>query len=140
MASAPDRLYIDTNDRDLYDKILSELELFQGKNRKEQFLFAMSFGFANDTRIQLKKKEGFFLMKDLKIEDETLINAVSLYHEDDVDILSNKSQVYTVAEEYAHAGIKLLADRIASVEYGSFWKQLEKDLCETHEQLKYKDD
>jgi len=139
MASVPDRLYIDFNDRDLYEKVSAKLGLFKGKNRKEQFLFAMAFGFANETRIPLKTRENFFLRKDMKMEDETLVNAVALYHEDDVDLLSDKNQVYRVAEEYAHAGIKLLADRIASVEFGSFWKQFEKELCEAHEKLMSKD-
>jgi len=138
MTSVPDRLNIDPKDRELYEKISEEVPLFHDKNRKEQFLFAMAFGFSNSTRMPLKTRDGFFLRKDLKMEDETLINAVALHEADGVDILSDKSSIYRVAEEYAHAGIKLLTDKIASVEFGTFWKQFEKEMYQLHDSLKTK--
>ena len=138
MTSVPDRLNIDRKDRDLYEKISKEVPLFEDKNRKEQFLFAVAFGFSNRMHMPLKTREGFFLTKDLKMEDEALINAVALHDADDVDILSDKSSTYRIAEEYAHAGIKLLADKVASVEFGTFWKQFEKDMHEAHESLESK--
>lgn len=129
-----DRLHIDVNDRELYDKI-EEQEMFKGRTRKEQFLFAMALGVRNDITIPLRTREGFFLAKDLRPEDEALINAVVLWHEGSVDILSDKEKAYKIAEEYAHAGIKLLVDKIESVEFGSFWKQFEKELYETYEKF-----
>lgn len=138
MASVPDRLNIDPKDRELYEKISEEVPLFQNKNRKEQFLFAVAFGFSNRMRVPLKTKDGFFLTKDLKMEDRALINAVALYDADDIDILSDKGSIYKIVEEYAHAGIKLLTDKVASVEFGTFWKQFEKDMCEAHGSLEPK--
>lgn len=129
-----DRLYIDVNDRELYDKI-EEQEMFKGRTRKEQFLFAMALGVRNDITIPLRTKEGFFLVKDLRPEDEALINAVVLWNEGSADILSDKEKAYKIAEEYAHAGIKLLVDKIESVEFGSFWKQFEKELYEIYEKV-----
>jgi len=138
MVSVPDRLNIDPKDRELYEKISEEVPLFKDKNRKEQFLFAVAFGFNNRMRMPLKTKDGFFLRKDLKTEDEALINAVALHDADDVDILSDKSSIYRIAEEYAHAGIKLLADKVASIEFGTFWKQFEKDMHQAHESFEPK--
>lgn len=138
MTSVPDRLNIDPKDRELYEKISEEVPLFQEKNRKEQFLFAVAFGFSNGMRVPLKSRDGFFLRKDLKMEDEALINAVALHDEDDVGILSDKGSVYRIAEEYAHAGIKLLTEKIASVEFGTFWKQFEKHMHEAYGSLETK--
>lgn len=134
MGRIPDRLHIDVNDRKLYEKI-EEQEMFRGRTRKEQFLFAMALGVRNEVAVPFKTKEGFFLTKDLRPEDEALINAVILWSKDSVDILSDKEKVYKIAEEYAHAGIRLLVDKIESVEFGSFWKQFEKDLYEMHEKF-----
>lgn len=131
-----DRLHIDVNDRKLYEKI-EEQEMFKGRTRKEQFLFAMALGVRNEVTIPLKTKEGFFLIKDLRPEDEALINAVVLWNEGSVDILSDKEKAYKIVEEYAHAGIKLLVDKIESVEFGSFWKQFEKELYEIYEKLSF---
>jgi len=138
MASVPDRLNIDPKDRELYEKISEEVPLLQDKSRKEQFLFALAVGFSNRTRMPLKSRDGFFLSKDLKIEDEALINAVALHDADDVDILSDRGSIYRIVEEYAHAGIKLLGDKVASVEFGTFWKQFEKDMHEAYGSLELK--
>ena len=135
MVSTPDRLNIDPKDRELYEKISEGLPLFRDKLRKEQFLFAVAFGFKNRMRIPLKSRDGFFLIKDLKMEDEALINAVALYEADNIEILSDKNSIYKIAEEYAHAGIKLLADEITSVEFGTFWKQFEKEMHQVYESL-----
>ena len=130
MSRVPDRLYIEASDRDLYEKITEDTDLFSGRTRKEQFLFAMAYGFSTKTRIPLKKKKDLFLQKDLKHEDEALINAIAISEKGALEILSDKSAIYSIAEEYAHAGIRLLAERIESVEFTTFLKELEKDLHE----------
>ena len=126
MPRMPDRINIDKNDRELYDKLE---EIFQGRTRKEQFLFAMAIGFKNDVRRPLKTKEGFFLIKDLRPEDDALINALGMYKKG-TEVLSNKEEVFRIAEEYAHAGIKILADEVKSSSFGSFTKKFEKELFE----------
>ena len=45
MAKIPDRLDIDKADKKFYDNLTHEI--FLGKERKEQFLFAMAIGFKN---------------------------------------------------------------------------------------------
>lgn len=135
MPKIPDRLYIDLSDRDLYKKI-KEQGMFQKGTNKELFLFAMAIGVKNEVSISLKVKENFFLTKDFRPEDEALINAVALWEEDySIDILPNKERTYQIAEEYAHAGIKLLTDKVESVEFGSFWKQFEKELIVLYQKL-----
>ena len=136
MSSEPDRLYIELTDRELYKKVTDTSGLFRDKDNKEQFLFAMAVGVSNELRMPLKKREGFFLLSRLRTEDEALIDAVALSEKDNVDILADKSRVYRIAEEYAHAGIKILLDKIESIEFGSFWKQFERDLIETNEAVK----
>jgi len=121
----PDRLFIEKGEREtLYDKI----EIFGEKSRKEQFLFAMAFGFKNKIKRPLETKEGFFLTKDLRVEDEALMDIVAVYDTGSADILSDRGKVFKIAEEYAHAGINLLHGKISSIEYGSFNKHFEEDL------------
>jgi len=131
----PDRFYIDKSDRKLYEKIEEE-EMFKGKNRKDEFLFAMAIGFKNKVKPSLKTpKDGFFLTKDLKPEDEALINAMAVWESNSVDVLSNKEEVFKIAEEYAHGGARILHDSIGSTQFGSFSKQFEKMLHEIYEEL-----
>ncbi|HEY8362751.1 MAG TPA: hypothetical protein VIK77_07680 [Tissierellaceae bacterium] len=128
----PDRINIDKNDRELYNKLSKEI--FEGKTRKEQFLFAMAIGFKNGIMRPLKTKEGFFLIKDLRPEDEALLNAVAMFVKGP-EILSSKEEVFKIAEEYAHAGIKILIDEIEASSFGSFAKKFERDLFELFEKL-----
>lgn len=141
MAKIPDRLNIDKKtDRELYDALDNEKMLrFKDKGgirtRKEQFLFAMSIGFKNKSKRPLESKEGFFLLKDMRPDEEALINAVAIADTDSIEVLSKKEDVFKIAEEYAHAGIKLLVDKIQSTQFGSFDKQFEKELLELYKEL-----
>ena len=124
MAKTQDRIYIDKKDRKLYD----EIEFFKGRSRKEQFLLAMSYGFKNKVHKGIDKQEGFYLVKDMRPEDEALIYSVALSHDGNIDILADKNKMYKIAEEYAKAGIKLLHDEVVSSEFGSFDLKLEREL------------
>jgi len=129
MAKIPDRLNIDKKtDRELYDKIKEEV--FLEMPRKGQFLFAMAFGFMYGTKRELGTKDGFFLAKDMGPRDEALINALAVAETGSVAVLSNRARVYQIAEEYAHAGIRLLHDEVTSEEHGSFYKRFERDIFE----------
>lgn len=136
MSNIHDRLHIEHNDRELYTKKISDFdEIFKKKNNKELFLFAMAYGFKNKMRVPFKRRDGFFLEKDLKPDDVSLLNAVALYETNSVDTLLDKGKIYQIAEEYAHAGIRLLVDRIDAIEFVSFWKHFEKELFEAHGSL-----
>lgn len=131
MAEIPDRLYIDKKDVNLY----KECEIFKDKSNREQLLFAMAIGFKNSVKHPLERKEGFVRTEYLKPEDFALLNAVAMYDAKTPEILANKEEVFKIAEEYAHAGIKLLYEKIKSLQYGSFYKQFEKELFEIYNEL-----
>jgi len=140
MQDIPDRIFIDKKDRDLFNKLDQEDMLkFKGgrRTRKEQFLFAMAIGFKNDICYPLETKEGWFNTRDLQPEDEALINAIAVHKAGSVEILSHRAEVYKIAEEYAHGGIKILCDKIKSTALGTFDKMLEKELHEIHKNLSF---
>jgi hypothetical protein len=127
MSKGPDRFYVDLNDRKLYEKIENE-QVFSDKTRKEQFMFAMATGFRNGVKRPIETREGFFLAKDLRSEDEALMYALALFDHDSPEVLLDRKEVFQIAEQYAHAGIRLLADKVESVEFGSFDKIYEREL------------
>lgn len=136
MPAKRDRIFIDKEDRPHYDRLEND-DMFKGKSKKEQFIFAMSIGVKNNIKQPLNNRDtgGFFWLKDARPEDEALMNAVALLEDDSASILSDKDKVYKIAEEYAHAGIKLLADKIESIQFGSFYKQFEGELHEFYNTL-----
>lgn len=135
MARLPDRLKFDKTDKDLYDHDTIGSEVLAGMTRKEQFLFAMAIGFKNRVKRPLDAKEGFFLAKDMHPEDEALIDALAIYDTGSTDVLSDREAVFKIAEEYAHAGIRLLYDEVTSGQPGSYYKKLEVELFSLLEAL-----
>jgi len=59
-----------------------------------------------------------------------LINALAIHVHGSSDILANEKDVFDIAEQYASAGIRILADSIDKVQFGKFDKIFEKDLLE----------
>ena len=133
MDKEQDRIYVDKRDRQLYD----EIEFFKGRTRKEQFLMAMAYGFKNSMTKKIDTLENFFLIKDMRIDDEALMCTVALHHYKKLEILANKKEVYKIAQEYARAGIKILHDEVTASEFGSYDLKLEKDLTSLFESIKF---
>ena len=135
MNKQPDRLYMDgEDDREKYET-LSQEDIFSGMTRKEQFFLAMAIGYANKTKQPLTKREGLFLAKDMQPEDEALINAIALHNTDNIGSLADKSNVFRIAEEYAHAGLKILIDKIALTPHGSLRKIFEKEIFDEKDKI-----
>ena len=133
MPRKPDRLRIDKSDRKLYNEVAEEL--FAGEERKDQFLMAMSYGFRNDVCVPLKTGDGFFRTEYLQPEDMTLINSIAIHKTGGVQVLSDLEVVFRIAEEYAHAGIKLLHEQVTSQQPGSYIKRFEKEVFDLYEEL-----
>jgi len=133
----PDRISFDKNDRKLYDKLNSE-EMLSHSNRprKDQFLFAMAIGLMHEKRFPIKSKKGFFLAKDLHPEDIALLNAVAIFDQKSDEVLADKRKVFLIAEEYAHAGIIILTEKLESSAYGTFEKHIEKEIIELFNKIK----
>ena len=121
--------------RKFREKLENE-DLFKNKSRKEHFLYAMAIGFKNNVRLPFESRDGLFRTTDLRPEDESLIKALALISTDNnFEILSNKDEMYTIAEEYAHGGIRIIIDKIESTPFGSYELHCEKDLFDTFNAL-----
>lgn len=131
MDKVQDRIYVDKSDRKLFD----EIEFFKDRSRKEQFLLAMAYGFKNGITKKIDKQDGFFLVKDMRIEDEALMCSVALHHYKKIEALIDKNIIYKIAEEYARAGIKLLHSEVTSSQIGSFDLKFEKELTKIYESI-----
>jgi hypothetical protein len=141
MTKIPDRINIDKNDREIYNSLdQEEILKFKGgrRTRREQFIFSLAVGFNNKLKSEIENKEGWFNARELQAEDYAILNAIALFDVGTVDILSKKDLVFKIAEEYAHAGIRLLGNKIKNIPYGSFDKILEKELDDLYGKIKLK--
>lgn len=138
MSSEPDRLYIRRKDKEIYDRILgsgSPLSRDLGFENKDIFLLAMSLGHRVKNRRALDKRLGYFLSKNLDDEDTAVMCALAVAEEGDLAVLFNQKRVFSIAEEYAAGGIRLLQDKVQSG-MGSFSKRFESELIQVRDEQK----
>ena len=124
-----DRLFINKSDRKDYEMLLKSKDSpFLSRRNKVPFVIAMLFGVKARTRTRLKKKDGWIYVDYLNDDEESIIKAIAVFEAGDLNVLLDKDRVYTIAEEYAATGIKLLKAKVFSGGYGTFAKKLESDL------------
>lgn len=126
--SEPLTLNISKSDRPIYSDILKSGPL-KGRYNKEIFLLAMVLGFKEGERISIKgHKESFIRAESLNSDDIALINALAITEERRPDVISDKRNVFEIAEEYAHSGLNILRKLVN--EQGTFIKKYETFLRE----------
>lgn len=133
----PDRLYIQTSDIEDYDRLKEKDSQLAGKENKDLFMMAMCIGFHEGSPVELGKssKEGFVRIEYLKERDKSIMKAIAVAKDGSLDVLLDKRKVYSIAEQYAAGGIKLLKDKIFSGGYGSFSKKLESELIDEFKKI-----
>ncbi|TET21463.1 MAG: hypothetical protein E3J71_09650 [Candidatus Stahlbacteria bacterium] len=140
MAKGPDRLYyvIAEDDKALYERLNEEFQ--KRMSNKNQFLLAMAVGFKEGNFRSFGKKVSFVRTEYLNDEDKALINSVAIKETGGVEVLSKTEEVFRIAEGYAHGGIRLLNTQITSKQFGSFFKQFEKEVVEIYRGLDLDDE
>jgi hypothetical protein len=78
----PELLYVDKDNKHLYD----DINFLQGFERKDQFMFALAFGYINDFKPSLNKKEFITRTSYLKEEDHAVLNAVAIESKGNIDV------------------------------------------------------
>jgi hypothetical protein len=130
-----DRVYVDRKDLADFNRLKEKDSPFSNCQSKDIFLAALVVGYHEGGRIPLKNREGYFRTEYLTDEERTLIKAVAIATEGDLNVLLDEQKIYSIAEEYATGGISLLKARVFSDEYGSYVKKLESDLLRTYEKV-----
>ena len=131
MNEEPDRVYVEKSAIKDFER-LREDSPFKGRENKELFLLAMSTGFHEGSLKKLEKKEGFVRTEYFSPEEKAVIKSIAIRKEGGLNVLLDKKKVYSIAEEYAAAGIKILSEKVFGGEYGSYIKKLESDLVQIY--------
>lgn len=132
----PDRLYIRKSDFDDYKRLIEEKDSpLHGKDNKYLFMMAMCIGLHEGRRTDLDNKKDYVRLEYLTDKEKSIIKALAVAEEGNLDVLLDKKKVYSIAEQYAATGIKLLKDMIFSGGYGSFSKKLESELVDEFKKI-----
>lgn len=111
----PDRIYISQTAKKVIDKI-DELDYLglgkQSASRSELFLFAMSLG-VDTYPTRLDSVIGLILEKSFSAQMQSLLYALFIdkkTNQDMLDLITDKEQVYSLAQKYANTGFEILED------------------------------
>ncbi len=126
-----DRLYIETSDLVIYDKMNNHAIL--NKDRKYQMFLAAAFGLQYNTMIPLKNRKDLVRWEYLNEKDRAYLRAIALSQTQDINIVDNESECIRIFEEYANAGVKILNDYFFKDQLGSLDIKFEKFV---HDSLK----
>jgi hypothetical protein len=120
----PQIVYIDANDKPTYDMLSEKGGPLEGMDNKDMFLLAMALGYMNNIKVELKDRLYFFRTSYLDNHEKALLKAIAVSEEGSLDVLSDKKKIYSLAEQYATGGLKLLRN----IAFEKFGKDLYKKL------------
>ena len=112
----PERIYIEKNDLMRYRVLREKL----GKNvlNVDVFSLAMVYGYMNNLRIPLKRKEGLFRTISARDNFYSLVTLLYINEKDEFPKNFNDlSEAVIIAQEYANGGLKLLEEKVYTDEY-----------------------
>lgn len=132
-----DRLYVDKKDLDDWKRLKEKDSPFAGCDNKDVFIAAMVVGYHEGSKVELGKgsKEGYFFSDNLKPDELALIRAIAVSEKGSLNVLLDEQKVFSIAEQYATGGVKLLKNKVFSGEYGSYAKKLESDLLRQYDKI-----
>ena len=86
--------------------------LLYGRDLKDVFILSMAFGFRLGKKKPLEKRQEVADITVFSEQQITLIKAVAVTSEKNLEVLLDKKRIFTIAEEYANGGILLLHEMI----------------------------
>lgn len=137
MRTKIDRLYIKKSYEKDFKDLLEKDSPLHKKDSKHIFMMAMVLGFYKKSKAELGKKEEFVRIEYLNDNEISLIKAIAINEENDLNILLDEERMYSIAEKYASGGIKYLKEMVLGKENGSFLKKFEAYLVDKFSELRF---
>ena len=103
--------------------------------RIDQFLVAMALGYNLGSKTPLKGTKSLILESSISDDNLDLLNIVAIADTGDVKIISDKKQVFKIAEQYANTGIKYMQNIEKSSQFGESCDKFEEIVNSVYEDL-----
>lgn len=123
---------IEDEKRELYRELRKRKRSpFYQTELRDLFVIAMGLGQRQAHRVPLESdKHYLFSRSSLSDEQEWIIDSVAVKHEADSRVIRDEETVYTIAEEFANAGIDLLHEQ--AFEPGEPLREFTAELSKLH--------
>lgn len=135
VSKTPDRLSCGKADKEIYDTLKKEA-VFKGLDLIHIFMMALSIGYKEKRRVPLNTKEGLILLYHIPEQYKNIMKAIAIKEmEGDLKVMLSAGEIYSIAEEYATGGIRILKQKILGGEFGSYSRRLEAELLEIYKAI-----
>lgn len=104
-------------------------------DRMDQFVVAMSIGYNLGSKTPLNGTRSLILESSISKDNLALLNIVAIADTGDVKVISDKKQVFKIAEQYANTGIKYMQNMEKGTQYGEASDNFEEIVNSAYEDL-----
>lgn len=102
-------MYIDNETTDMYESLTANVDSpFEGVSRKRLFVFALSYGWQNGVRTPFDDSHELFNRPNLTDQQLWIIRSIAMAEEQNPFCIRDEKKMYSIAQEYANAGIREL--------------------------------
>jgi hypothetical protein len=101
--------------------------IFAGKDQKEIFLFAMALGYYNRQKSPVTEKQNNIPVQALTERQKWAVLPIGVTEKEDLLSLKDETSIYSLAEQYANEGMKILKSQMDNKEL-NYSKALEAEL------------
>jgi hypothetical protein len=102
-------MYIDSETTEMYESLTENSDSpFEGVSRKRLFVFALGYGWRNGVRTPFEGGHELFNRPNLTEQQRWLIRSIAMAEEQHPFCIRDESLMFTIAQEYANAGIREL--------------------------------
>ena len=129
------RLNIENEDMLNFYKSSEILNHMAQVDRTDQFVVAMALGYNLGSKTPLNGAKSLILESSITKENLALLNIVAIADTGDVKVISDKKQVFKIAEQYANTGIKYMQNIEKSSQFGESSDKFEEIVNSTYEDL-----
>jgi dnd system-associated protein 4 len=133
--SRSDRINIDESVTDIYNSLRTDSTRDKGaidfeeapfETNKDIFMYAACLGYQNRLKKKLPSGKKSTIRREVFSENDlAILVAIAIADYGDVKILANWSEIMTIAEEYAHAGILQLKEALLGQSGRPLWNLVE---------------
>lgn len=104
-------------------------------DRMDQFVVAMSIGYNLGSKTPLNGTRSLILESSISKDNLALLNIVAIADTGDVKVISDKKQVFKIAEQYANTGIKYMQNMEKGAQFGEASDNFEEIVNSVYEDL-----
>lgn len=128
----PRNFNVENEEQETYRMLANEYPPFKGRTTLSVFLYSMALGYAHGTAEKLE--DPYILVNtDSMTEKQAWLVASIAIDEEGLEVLEDISQIRKTAEQYSKGGIKLLKEKLESVQAGNELEKLSNDVIEALE-------